>query len=563
MDSNDPERTPISHHKFYMVCRNIAWTLSVVCVFSLFLSVFPSPPRITCLEQFLKTLFLPDAMAETVMLVGLPGLVATVFIPRMLDRVCGVQMSELVNDSYPCFFSFYFGAFMCLAIAGVLMGKAGLFWPTFYAFLGVLVAFAGLCRVCFALLIHSASRNDLIFAYYKRQFCTCQQERSQGQGQRKQEGDYKLRRLFQNTAGYARMLLLQDHQDRLLEIARLWLDVFNGQDSLARQSRRLSGSEDSILQDSALCAAGWAALLPKGATVPQDAEILHDMLEYLDQDVHIKDDSKRYSYGRVALLLGLAQFLTRISGGISDQEVKQLCSLSRGRQNCLADQDLTCACLVMCTVEWLEGSSSAQKALVQAMRLLQNTFDLSILKDPPDLAQAPNSALSRFLYCAESIACGRLCVDSSNFFLRAAEKLDAFPETVVASAYLIAEEQRAALYACLLRQACMEENAAAASQSEESAKKPGARSEAPDRPASSPRPAQGSQGRARPSLRLEAIPPTSQPGQKMNPLPGRFRSQKRRPDKPRLKLNIIIPESRPNQEATAAMGTGPSQEGEV
>lgn len=546
-----------------MACRNIAWMLSVVCVFSLFLSIFPSPPQIACLEQFLKALFLPDAMAETVILVGLPGLVATVFIPRMLDRVCGVQMSELVNDGYPCFFSFYFGAFMCLAIAGVLMGKAGLFWPTFYAFLGVLVAFAGLCRVCFALLIHSASRNDLIFTYYKRQFCACQQERSQGQGRGRQEGDYKLRRLFQNTAGYARMLLLQDHQDRLLEIARLWLDVFNDQDFLARQSCRLSGSEDSILQDSALCAVGWAALLPKGAAVPQDAEILHDMLGYLDQAVHVENDSERYSYGRAALLLGLAQFLTRISGGVSEQEVKQLCSLSRGRQNCLADQDLTCACLVMYTVEWIEGSSSAQKALAQAIRLLQNTLDLSLLKEPPDLAQAPNSALSHFLYCAESIACGRLCVDSGNFFLRAAEKLDAFPETAGAAAYLLTEEQRAVLYACLLRQACMEETPAAAGRPEESAKKPGARSEASDRPAAIPRPAQGSQGKAWPGLRLEAIPPTSQPSQKMEPLSGRSQTRKRRPDKLGLKLHIIAPKFRPSQEATAAMGAGPSQEGEV
>lgn len=165
MDSNDPERTPISYHKFYMACRNIAWTLSAVCTLSLFLSSIPSPPWIKFLEQFLKVLFLPDAMAETVMLVGLPGVVVTVLISRMLDRVCGVQMSELVDDSYPYFFSFYFGAFMCLAIVGVLMGKAGFFWPTFYAFLGVLIAFAGLCCVCFALLIHSASQKDLILSY--------------------------------------------------------------------------------------------------------------------------------------------------------------------------------------------------------------------------------------------------------------------------------------------------------------------------------------------------------------------------------------------------------------
>ena len=559
MDSNNPEHTPISYHKFYMACRNIAWTLSAVCTLSLFLSAIPSPPQIKFLEQFLKVLFLPDAMAETVMLVGLPGVVATVLISRMLDRVCGVQMSELVDDSYPYFFSFYFGAFMCLAIAGVLMGKAGFFWPTFYAFLGVLIAFAGLCFVCFALLIHSTSQKDLILSYYKRQFCACQRERSQG----KQEGDYELRRLFQNTAEYARMILLQDHQDRLPEIVRLWLDVFSDQDSLAQRSSRLSGSDNSILQDSTLCAAGWAALLPEGAAAPQDAEILHDMLRYLDRAVLVDDDSGRYSYGRTALLLGLAQFLTGISRDIPDQDAKQLCALTYGRQDCLADQDLTCACLIMRIVEWLDGSSSAQKDLVRAVQLLQTMLDRSLLKAPPDLTQASDSSLSYFLYCAESIACCRLCMDSNEFFLRAAEKLDASSETVGISAYLTAKEQRAVLFTCLLRQVCMGETTASARQFEESTKKPAALSEKPDRPVISPRPVHGSQDRLWSRLRLNAIPHTSQPSQKTNAAQGLEQSLKRRPDKPWPKLKIIPLEPRPNQEAKAAMGTEMSQETEV
>lgn len=154
-------------------------------------------------------------------------------------------------------------------------------------------------------------------------------------------------------------------------------------------------------------------------------------------------------------------------------------------------------------------------------------------------------------------------MDSGNFFLRAAEKLDAFPETAGAAACLLTDERRAELYACLLRQACVEEPPAAAGRPEESAKKPGARSEVPDRPAAIPRPAQGSQGRARPGLRLEAIPPTSQPGQKMEPLSGRSRTRKRRPDKLGFKLYIIAPEFRTSQETAAAMGAGLSQEGEV
>lgn len=559
MDSNDPERIPIPYHKFYTACRNIAWTLSAACTLSLLLSTIPSPLWIKCLEQFLKVLFLPDAMAETVVLVGLPGVVATILISRMLDRICGVQMSELVDDSYQYFFSFYFGAFMCLAIAGVLMGKSGFFWPTFYAFLGVLTAFAGLCCVCFALLIHSASQKELVFSFYKRQFRACQEERSQG----KQEGDYKFRRLFQNTAEYARMLLLQDHQDRLPEIARLWLGVFGGQESLVQLSSRQPEPDDSILQDSALCAAGWAALLPEGVAAPQDAEILHDMLGYLDQAVLVDDDSARYSYGRAVLLLGLAQFLTRISHDMPDRDAKQLCSLTYGRQDCLADQDLTCACLIMRTVEWLDGSSSAQKDLARAVQLLQAMLDRSLLKTPPDLTQVSGSSLPYFLYCAESIACYRLCMDSNEFFLRAAEKLDISSEMVVISAYLTAKEQRATLLTCLLRQVRMEEAAASARQPEESAERPVALPEEPERSVSSSQPAQGSQDRPCSGLKLNAIPPTSQPSQKTNAFLGPERPQKRRLDKPWPKLKAIPTEPRPNQEAKAAMGTEPFQEREV
>lgn len=558
MDANDPERTSIPYHQFYMGCRNAAWALSALCILSLLLSIIPSPPLIKCLEQFLKGLFQPDAMAETVLLVGLPGVVSTILISRMLDRVCGVQMSELVDDSYPYFFSLYFGVFMCLAIAGVLLGKAGFFWPTFYAFLGVLIAFAGLCRVCFALLIHSASQKELVLSYYKRQFHACQQERSYNS----QEGDYKLRRLFRNTAEYARMLLLQDHQDRLPEIARLWLDVFSGKESLAQRSSQPSGSDDSILQDSTLCAAGWAALLPEGAVASQDAEILHNMLGYLDRSVLADDDSGRYSYGRTVLLLGLAQFLTKIDHDIPDQDAKQLCALTYGRQDCLADQDLTCACLIMRTVEWLDGSLSAQKDLVRAVPLLQTIIDRSLLKEQPNLTQASGSSLPYFLYCAESMACCRLCTDSDEFFLRAAEKLDAFSETVGISAYLAEKEQRAILLACLLRQVGMRKDAAPARQPD-SVKEPAELPNEPDKLVISPQPAQGSQDRPWIRLRLDSIPPTSQPSQKTNATMGSKQPQKKRPDKPWPKLKAISLESRPNQEAKAAMGTEPAQEREV
>lgn len=525
-----------------------------------FYPLWPSPPFIKRLEEFLRVLFLPDAMAEVVLLVGLPGVVSTILISRMLDRLCGVQMSELVNSSYPRFFSLYFGVFLCLAIVGVLLGKADSFWPTFYAFLGVLIVCASLCRVCFALLIHSASQKKLVLSYYKGQFQECRQERSCSGHER----GYKLRQLFQNSAEYARMILLQDHQDRLPEIVHLWLDVFSDKESLAQWSNRPSGPNDTdtIRQDSMLCAAGWAALLPEGIAAPQDAEILHDMLGHLDENVSVENDKKRYSYGRTVLLLGLALFLTEFSHGISDQDAKHLCALTYGRQDCLADQDLTCACLMMRTVEWLDGNPSAQKDLARAVPLLQTMLDRSLLKSQPNLLQPSDGSLSYFLCCAESIACYRLCMDSNEFFLRAVEKLDASPETVCMSALLTAKEQRSALLTCLLRQVNMEEDTATARQPEFT-NAPAPTPKAPGRPVISPQPAKESRDRPRPKLKLNIIPSASRRSQKANAAMGSKQLQKRRPAKPGPKLKIIPLESPPIQEARAAMGTDPSQEREV
>lgn len=521
MDSNDPERTPVPHRKFYEACRDTARVLLALCILSLVLSVFPSPSLIKRLEQFLKVLFQPDAMAETVMLVGLPGAISALLIPRMLDRVCGVQISELVHDSYPDF-SLNFGAFMCLAIAGVLLGKAGFFWPTFYAFLGVFIAFAGLCRVCFALMIHPASQNELVLSYFERQFHACQQDRSRSG----QEDYYKLRQLFQNTAEYARTLLLQDHQDRTLEIARLWLDVFSGKESLAQWSTHLSGADDPIFQDIALCSSAWTALFPEGLSAPQNAGIFYNMLEHLDRAVPADNSSKRYSYGRTVLLLGLAQFLTEISHDISDQDAKRLCALTYGRQNHLADQDLTCACLMIRTVEWLDGSSSAREDLARAVPLLQSMIDRSLLTKRANLMQVPDSSLPYFLYCAELMTCYRLCMNSDEFFLLAAEMLDASPETVGMSAYLAAKEQRTALLNCLLRQVSMKKDAASAGHPKP-AKESAQASEAPDRPTISPQPVQEAQ------------------------------------DKPWPRFYVIPSESPPRQEVRVAMTTEPSQEREV
>lgn len=175
------------------------------------------------------------------------------------------------------------------------------------------------------------------------------------------------------------------------------------------------------------------------------------MLEYLDTPVTC--EGERYTYGRQVLLLGLAQFLTESIQESSDQEAKRLCALIYGRQNCFADQDLACACLMMRTVDWLDGSLAARDDLARGMQLLQNLIDCILLDEPPNLFQVQNGPLSGFLHCAESLACYRRCINSNEFFLRAADRLNACNGSVGMAVVLARKERRVELLNFLLRQA--------------------------------------------------------------------------------------------------------------
>lgn len=218
------EPNPALRNGFYNICAIFAWTMLLCAVISLVGSALAAPCWVVALEQQLRKVFQPEAMAATVTLVGLPGVVFAVLISRMEDRVYGVRMSDLIEDSYHHFFRLYFFAFMVLSISAVLLGETGIFfWPVFYAFLGVLITFICLCWVCYVFLVRSDLREQLALNYYKKQFDCCAKDRAtKGVGQ--QEGSM-LRQLFQNTAEYARSLLLQSHCNRLQEVAQLWLDV--------------------------------------------------------------------------------------------------------------------------------------------------------------------------------------------------------------------------------------------------------------------------------------------------------------------------------------------------
>lgn len=441
------EQGPTLRNGLYNICAILAQAMLICSVASLVGSAFAAPHWIAAAAEHLRKVFQPEAMAAVVTLVGLPGAAFAVLISRLEDRVCGVRMSDLIEDSYHHFFQLYFFVFMVLSISAVLLGEAGVFfWPVFYAFLGVLITFICLCWVCYVFLIRSDLQEQLALNYYRKQFEKGRAAKGVGQ-----QDDSALRQLFQNTAEYARSLLLQGHRNRLQEIAQLWLDVFSKQPSPSWDDGRFLAPNEPILQDCTLCTAAWFSLLPNGLATAQDTEILHNMLEYLDKSV--TSEEKRYTYGRQVLLLGLAQFLTESIQESSDQEAKRLCALTYGRQNRFSDQDLACACLMMRTVDWLDGSLEARDDLARGMRLLQDLIDCILLDEPPKLFQVQNGPLSGFLHCAESLACYRRCTNSNEFFLRAADRLNACDGAVGIAAILAKKERRVELLNFLLRQA--------------------------------------------------------------------------------------------------------------
>jgi len=465
----------------------------ILTAVSFFLCLIQAPDRVMRLEHGLRKLLPPSSMAAVAELAGLPGVIFSGLLSRLGDRVCGVKMTELIQEGYPRFFRFCFGLFIILSFAAALAGNNDLFWPAFYAFWGVLVAIGWICRVCYIFLIKADSQEASAFRHYKKELMASRgrmaesgMEKAPASRKDGNEGvnwDWKFRQTLLNMAEYVRALLLQDHQDRLRGTARMWMEAFSSRSMPEWDETTYYGPDHYIFQDCALAASAWAALLPNGLASPHDVKILHSMLDHLDDpgdpgpgqekvrhgchsmpdrpddpgDPGPGQERPRYGYSREVLLLGLAQFLVETSPRGNEQETKRLCSLTYGRQNRPADQDLICACLMMQTVEWLEDSAPAEGDLACAVYLLQPLLDNILLSTQSGMERAD---LAEFLYCAESIVRYAHCMDLSDFLLRVQRKLENNLETYGMSVHLCQKSRSPELLNCLLQRVSRSRNTA-------------------------------------------------------------------------------------------------------
>lgn len=454
----EPSQCSSLQRGFYIFCYWFTWTMLVLTVASFFLCLFQAPDWIVWLENGLRKLLSPSAMAAVAELAGLPGVIFAGLLSRLGDRICGVKMPELIQDEYPHFFRLCFSRFIILSLAAALVGNSDLFWPTLYAFFGVLVTIGWICWVCYVFLIKADSQESLAFRYYKKKL-TKSRRYLVGNGLEKDgvsqqdenkdvNWDWEFRQVLLNTAEYARTLLFEKHQNCLRETARIWMAVFSDRSMPEWDENTYFPPNHYIFQDCSLTASAWATLLPNGLSAPHEVKILHCMLDCLDETVSSTDE-RRYVYNREVLLLGLARFLMETSQRGKEQEVKRLCSLTYGRQEHPADQDLICACLMMWTVEWLEDRTSTGEDIACATYLLQPLLENTLLSVP---AYTERPSLAEFLCCAESMIRDALCMKPDDFLRCVQKELENSPETYYLAMRLSKKMWRPDLLSCLLRQ---------------------------------------------------------------------------------------------------------------
>ena len=408
----DPRRSRIGFYSLSYILVELSFALTVL---SLILCLWPAWAWAAFFERLLSPALRPGVMAAVVSLVGLPGVVFAWLISHTEDRVCGVRMSSLIDWAYPNFFSLYFVHFIALSIIAVFAGNVGLFWPTIYAFCGVLIALGVICRVCYQFVVRSDLRENLAFEYYE-DFLT-----------RSRDRDEQIKETLLNTADYMRFLLMQERHNSTLRIAELWLKTFPAEQTVPTMDVSTAAywkeDEDSLIRHSALFRSAWSALLPNGLADPQDTALMCAMLEQLDISSIPKQNEvqQKFLYSRQAILLGLAQFLLELGQKSREWGIEQLNTLSFGRQKSSAVQELVCAYLTMLSVEWTCGAPRARLALFQAAQSMFPVLEECLVKDPNGGRGTP---LASFLLHAQWIARRTRQMNAVAYLLKVSQLLE-------------------------------------------------------------------------------------------------------------------------------------------
>lgn len=342
---------------------------------------------VTFIREVIFCFLQPKAMATVVNLVGLTGVVLTWLISRTEDRILGVQMSGLIKWCYPHFFQLYFVFFILLSILTVFTGNIGLFWPCFYSFWGTLLAFSWLLRVCYLFVICSKYREDIAFKYHKKQLQHFQNENN---------CDDKILEALLNTAYYSRFLFEHQCRNYAHKSIEIWIAFLAGLKSDTRKKEikddflELTEEENTLIKHSTLFCSAWEILLPRGINGFQDLTFLKSLLEELDKQSYPirNNESLDCTYGRMVILLGLAQYLLECCKKKWDRTIESLCTLIYEEPENVAVHELICACATMFSVEWVCGSLKAQKALFMLSNNYVTIFEKMLINDEENVSFA-------------------------------------------------------------------------------------------------------------------------------------------------------------------------------
>ena len=128
----------------------------------------PAATWVATLERALTRLLSPAALATTASTAGLSSMVITWLIERTEDRIYGARIADLIETQYKGFFFPNFAIFLVQTLLCILCGSSGLFWPTLYSGIGILIFMVLLIRVCYTFTIHTKERETVAFVYYRK-----------------------------------------------------------------------------------------------------------------------------------------------------------------------------------------------------------------------------------------------------------------------------------------------------------------------------------------------------------------------------------------------------------
>ena len=403
----------------YFILQWLLIVLLLLSIISVFLSFFPSCQAVLDIASRLSMIFQPQALSSAIGAVGVTGIVFGWLIAHAEDRICGVRYVDLVEWTYPNFFLSYFLLFIPTTMVGIFAGKAELFWPTLFSFLGVICHIALLIRVCWVFVIWSDQREKKAFSYYRKQMGS--EEKSEI------HNEQDIDKLLLKAADYTHMLIRKEHQvDKCNELLNLWVTGLNiilaktrysSENSLCWDDLMIKccmDEHDGILQCIQLSRELWDALLEGESTPQARAEVIAPLLSVIDTVTE--------AYARISILLGLIQVLLDEHIQL-ELAVEEIAKLLKYKQQMKVAKELTGGLVAALMVHYIIEPEIAEEAIHRMYTLLRPQLG-KLVEDLCDFRAASetnNFWTGRLLFYGEWVTRNMLHISLNHYLLQVSD----------------------------------------------------------------------------------------------------------------------------------------------